>query len=165
MPQKLINEFFSPSNLPPIKRKREGEPPVVRNGKKQKSAEPTARLVEKKRIKTTDQNFKIKRMKLSETREKMEKAVEDRNERFNERCIRNETQNSPGGMSLEVINVNSLVDPGRLSRMKTIVKQWANDITIMIDTRITKQKIIQMRSKDYDILATNKPFRGIAMYN
>ena len=93
----------------------------------------------------------------------MEKAVEDRNECFNERCILNEMQNSPGGMSLEVVNVNSLVDPGRLSRMKTIVKQWANDVTIMVDTRVTKQKIIQMRSKDYDILATNKPFRGIAM--
>ena len=163
MPQKHINEFFSPSNLPPIKRKREGEPPDVRDRKKQKSAEPTARLVERKRIKTSDQNYKVKRMKLSGTREKMERAVEDRNERLNERCNQNKTLDSPSGMSLEVIYVNSLVDPGRLSRMKAIAKQLANDVTVMVDTRIKIQKALQMRSKDYVILATNKPFRGIAM--
>ena len=116
-----------------------------------------------KRIKATDQNFKNKRIKLNNVRERMEKVVEDRNELLNERSNPPEQQNSPGGLSVEVINVNSLIDPGRLQRMKTIVKQWKNDITIMIDTRIISQKANQMLSKDYIILATNKPFRGIAM--
>ena len=163
MPQKQINEYFSPSNLPPIKRKREGEPPEEKDRKKQKSAEPMARLVEKKRIKTTNQNIKIKRIKLSNMREKMEKEVEDRNELFNERCNQADSLNSPRGMSLEVINVNSLVDMGRLQRMKSIAKQWENDITIMVDTRITSQKANQMRSKFHTVIATNKPFRGVAM--
>ena len=162
MAQKHIKDYFSPSNFPP-KRKREGEPPVVENRKKQKSAEPTATLNVKKRIKSADRNPVVKRVKLSDTREKMEKAVEDRNDLFNERCTPVEIQNPSARLSLETINVNSLIDPGRLHRMKSLLKQWENDVTVMVDTRIESKRANCMRTKDYDIIATNKPFRGVIM--
>ena len=41
---------------------------------------------------------------------------------------------------METINVYSLIEISRLVRMKAIAKYWANDYTIMVDTRINEKK-------------------------
>ena len=116
-----------------------------------------------KRIRSEDQNSKVKRIKLSDVRDKMEKAVDDRNDLFNERRAPVEIQNQSVGLSLETINVNSLIDQGRLQRMKTLLRQWENNVTVMVDTRIKSRKANCMRTKDYEIITTDKPFRGVIM--
>ena len=92
----------------------------------------------------------------------MEYAVENRNELFNTKI---ELSLPPDikrrGLSLETINVNLLVDTGRLIRMKTLLKQWNNDITIMIDTRIAANKAHLLKRNESLVISTDKPYRGI----
>ena len=47
--------------------------------------------------------------------------------------------------------------------MKSLLRQWENDVTVMVDTRIESRRAKCMRTKDYEIIATDKPFRGIIM--
>ena len=163
MTQKQIPNFFSPSNFPPNGGKREGEPLVeIVNNKKMKTA---ARQRDNgKRKNNGEANVVGKKIKLNDIRAKMEKAVEERNEMFNSKDELR-TTNFPklNTVTLETINVNSLVDMGRISRMKTLLKQWSNDITVMVDTRIPERKASLFRSKECSILSTNKGFRGVAI--
>ena len=157
MTQKQILDFFSPSNLPPKKREREGEPPVVNRGKRKKSA--AQQQVVRKRENDNAAVPVPKKIKLNDNRAIMERAVEDRNELFNVKCeLRSIQDIKRGGVTLETINVNSLVDVGRTNRM---LKQWGNDITVMVDTRIPESRTRLFRSNNMTVMSTNKTFRGV----
>ena len=160
MTQKNILNFFSPSNLPPKRREREGEPLVVNRGKKRKPA--AVQRTGNKRSTNNAGDSVPKKIKLNDTRAKTEAAVEKRNDMFN---TKNELMNPPeaklNGISLESINVNSLTDIGRSNRMKALLKQWDNDITVMVDTRIPESRAKFFNSYDKAVISTNKPFRGI----
>ena len=122
MTQKQILDFFSPSNFPPNKREREGEPPVVNKNKRKKTA--ALQRDSSKRKNNVDANIVQKKTKLNDTRAEMEKIIEGRNEMFNTKNeLRIPRDTKQNGITLETINVNSLVDLGRISRMKTLLKQ------------------------------------------
>ena len=160
MSQKQIQDYFSPSNFPPKGGKREGEPPVLRHRKRMKSADQQRDSNKRKKSPVT--NPVLKRTKLNNTRSKMEGAVEEVNELFNTKCeIRALSTTNRGGISVETVNVNSLIDMGRLIRMKSLLKQWDNDITVLVDTRITNKKAGLIRKNGASVFSTNKPFRGI----
>ena len=115
-----------------------------------------------KRKKILEINPVQKKIKLNNTRNKMEEAVENVNDLFNTKCeIRALPTVKKGGISLETINVNSIIDMGRLIRIKSLLKQWDNDITVLIDTRIPNKKAGLLRKSGSKIFSTNKPFRGI----
>ena len=160
MAQKQIPDFFSPSNFPPKKREREGEPPVVSSKKRKKTA--ALQRVNNKRKDKNESNLVEKKLKLNDTRAQMEKAVENRNELFNtKKEIRMSREDQRGGLTLETINVNSLIDIGRLTRMKALLNQWNNDVAILVDTRIPEYRAKRLRSDDTTIYSTNKQFRGV----
>ena len=105
-----------------------------------------------------------KKIKLNDIRAEMEKVVEERNEMFNSKNeLRTMSYTKLNAVSLETINVNSLVDMGRISRMKALLKQWNNDITVMVDTRIPANKAGLFRTKEWAIMSTNKSFRGVVI--
>ena len=160
MSQKHILDYFSPSNFPPKKREREGETPVPINQKKMKSADQQ-RGTNKRKI-TREANPVRKKLKLNDTRKIMEEAVENVNELFNTKSeIRLQSVAKKGGVSIETINVNSLVDMGRLIRIKTLLKQWENDITVLVDTRIAEKKAELLKRNGSTVFSTNKPYRGV----
>ena len=175
MPQKQIENYFSPSNLPPKKRVREGEELklenstcVKKNGnvnKKRKingTTKPPSRQTKRKA--ESNNESESKKQKRSRDRERMERSLDEINENFNQRNSREDKVNKANDqVSIETINVNSLIEMNRLVRMKAISKIWANDITIMVDTRIGEKKAKILNTEGNVILTTNKPFRGILM--
>ena len=160
MAQKQILDFFSPSNFPPKGGEREGEPPVSGHRKKKKIA---AQQTDSNKRKRTEKTCSVpKRVELNNTRNRMEKAVENINDLFNTKCdINAQSMEKEGGISLETINVNSIIDMSRLVRMKSLLKQWDNDISVLVDTRIQIKKAGLLKRNGSKIFATDKPFRGI----
>ena len=160
MTQKRILEFFSPSNLPPKRGEREGEPPVLNKGKKRKTA--AQQQAGEKRLNKYAFVPEPKKIKLNNLRSVTERAIDERNEQFNTKCDLRAIQELKGSdISLETINVNSLIDIGRMNRMRALLKQWGNDITVMVDTRIPENRARYFKTNNMTVMSTNKPFRGV----
>ena len=69
----------------------------------------------------------------------MEREVDRENKDFNRGISDGEKDGEHAErISIESINVNSLIEMNRLTRVKTMVKYWENDVTVMVDTRIVK---------------------------
>ena len=51
----------------------------------------------------------------------------------------------------------------RLTRVKTMIKCWENDVTVLVDTRIRRNKAGLLNTEGNKIFSTDKPFRGIAI--
>ena len=171
MSQKKINQYFSSSNLPPKGRGREEEPRAkekidVNRNKRIKSAVPNSatRVGINKRKPDTEQTANEKKLRREDAREKMEMEVNKENENFNQGMSDRENDGEHAErISIESINVNSLIEMSRLTRVKTMVKYWEKDVTVMVDTRIGKFKAGLINREGNKIFLTDKPFRGVAI--
>ena len=170
MSQKKINQFFSSSsNLPPKKRGREEEPrseigEVVNRNKKTKTIvqNSAARGSKNKRKYNTEQAMTEKKSRREDARVKMEVEVDKINEDFKRVAPEDGNDGEHAErISIESINVNSLIDTSRLMRVKTMVKYWENDVTVMVDTRIGKHKASLLNTEGNTIFTTDKPYRGV----
>ena len=116
----------------------------------------------KKRKLNTEANNEYKKIKLGSARRVMEEAVDLINEDFNQRSDVTEYEKmTPNKITIESINVNSLIKTKRLLRTKAIVKFWGNDMTVLVDMRIGEKKAKLLVSENYTVFSTNKQFRGV----
>ena len=172
MPQQKINQFFSSSsNLPPKKRKREEElsSEVDVDMNENKKIKVTARSTsshgtKKKRKLDTEQSVTEKKIRREDARIKMETEVDKPNDEYNQMAPRDENEGELAErISIETINVNSFIEMSRLTRVKTMVKYWENDVTVLVDTRIRRNKAGLLNTEGNKIFSTDKPFRGVAI--
>ena len=169
MSQKKINQFFSSSNLPPKKREREEELSEskkvdVNKNKKKKSTEVTdsVQTENNKRKPEIERAGNEKKLRKEGTRERMEEEAERLNENFDQCGQRRENGDDwAEKISIETININSLIESSRFTRMKAVVKYWENDITVLVDTRIKKYKARWINTEGFKTFSTDKPFRGV----